>query len=113
MKVSLEMDDGRRLALDRHGHLETGSEWSEPVAVQLAALDDIDLSDQHWLVIGILRDYYSEYGIEPPMRALVKILKEKDAEEIATSLQLYRLFPEGPARQGSRYAGLPIPLSCI
>lgn len=83
------------------------------MAVQLAALDDIDLSEQHWLVIRILRDYYSENSIEPPMRALVKLLKDKDAEETATSLQLYRLFPEGPAKQGSRYAGLPIPLSCI
>ena len=29
------------------------------------------------------------------------------------SRYLYRLFPEGPAKQVCRYAGLPKPVSCI
>ena len=69
--------------------------------------------DAHWVVLDILREYYAEFGIEPPMRALVRMLKNKGIVEHASSLALYRLFPEGPARQGSRYAGLPLPVSCI
>jgi tRNA 2-thiouridine synthesizing protein E len=113
MSSFLQLDDGRQLALDEHGHLQNRKDWSEAVAVHLAALDKLELTDIHWLVIGILRDYYDEYGIEPPMRALVSLMKANDAKAHANSLELYRLFPEGPARQGSRYAGLPIPLSCI
>ena len=30
-----------------------------------------------------------------------------------SSRYLYRLFPDGPARQACRYAGLPKPVSCI
>ena len=33
--------------------------------------------------------------------------------EQADSRALYRLFPQGPAKQAARYAGLPRPTSCI
>lgn len=107
------MHDGRRIELDEHGHLVNRGDWSEAVAEQLAAKNGIKLCDAHWMVLGILREYYEEFGIEPPMRALARMIREKGKAEYANSLELYRLFPEGPARQGSRYAGLPIPLSCI
>ncbi|MBT8061819.1 MAG: TusE/DsrC/DsvC family sulfur relay protein, partial [Gammaproteobacteria bacterium] len=75
--------------------------------------DGIELSDRHWLVIEILRNYFDEFGIETPMRVLVSRLKTCGGADWANSRALYRLFPEGPVRQGSRYGGLPIPLSCI
>ena len=109
----LQMGDGRKLALDEHGHLENGEDWSEAVADRFAGQDGISLGDVHWLVLEILRSYYQDYGIEPPMRALVNEMKARGAEDCATSLELYRLFPDSPVRQGSRYAGLPIPVSCI
>ena len=113
MSASLQMTDGRQLALDDYGHLVNRGDWSTEVAEQLAATDEMVLSAGHWLVLNILREYYDDFGIEPPMRALVRIMTSKGGGEFANSLALYRLFPEGPARQGSRYAGLPIPVSCI
>ena len=113
MNDLLQLGEGMSLALDEHGHLANADDWSEPVASEFAGLDGIVLGEMHWLVISILRDYYREYEIEPPMRALVKELKLRGGESFANSLELYRLFPQGPVRQGSRFAGLPIPLSCI
>lgn len=107
------MPGGAIIVLDDHGHLADGAQWSTEVAHHLADRDGIELSAAHWLVIQILRAYYDEFGIEAPMRAIVKVLREQNAEEYASSRALYRLFPEGPVRQGSRYAGLPIPVSCI
>jgi len=113
MSTCLQMTDGRQLALDDYGHLVNQEDWSIEVAEQLAVTDEMELSEQHWMVLQILREYYAEFGIEPPMRALVRIMTSRGGGEFANSLALYRLFPEGPARQGSRYAGLPIPVSCI
>ncbi len=48
---------------------------------------------------------------------MVKILMKYMAEDIgperASREHLYQLFPKGPARQGSRIAGLPEPQGCI
>lgn len=101
------------IELDEYGHLADGKRWSPDVAKLLAARDGLELSDAHWMVIRMLRNFYDEFGIEAPMRAIVKVLREQGAKEYASSRALYRLFPEGPVRQGSRYAGLPIPVSCI
>jgi tRNA 2-thiouridine synthesizing protein E len=109
----VSLPGGTEIELDEYGHLLDGKQWSSDVANLLAGLDGMELTDAHWKVIRILRDYYHEFGIEAPMRAIVKQLREQDAEEFASSRALYRLFPEGPVRQGSRYAGLPIPVSCI
>jgi tRNA 2-thiouridine synthesizing protein E len=99
--------------VDEHGHLRQASEWSREVALAMARADGIELSPEHWQVIEVLRDYYAEYEIAPPMRALVRLLRERLNDSAWGSRELYRLFPEGPARQGSRYAGLPKPVSCI
>ena len=40
-------------------------------------------------------------------------MKEEFGEEKANSRYLYRLFPEGPAKQATKYAGLPKPARCI
>lgn len=101
------------IELDEYGHLSDGKRWSPEVAQQLAYRDGIQLTDAHWMVIRILRQYYVEFGIEAPMRAIVRALREQDATDFSSSRALYRLFPEGPVRQGSRYAGLPVPVSCI
>jgi tRNA 2-thiouridine synthesizing protein E len=99
--------------LDEHGFLRDWNDWTAELARAMAQADGIELTEDHWRVIEILRDYYAEFEIAPPMRALVQILQGRVAESGATSRALYRLFPEGPAKQGCRYAGLPKPVSCI
>jgi tRNA 2-thiouridine synthesizing protein E len=49
----------------------------------------------------------------PGMRLLLKALATELGPDWGTSRRLYRLFPEGPAKQACRYAGLPKPVSCI
>ena len=113
MSAVLDMGDGRQLLLDEYGHLQNRTDWSRAVADRMSELDGIELEAGHWHVIDIMHEYYDEAGIEPPMRILCARLKGRGAGAIANSLELYRLFPEGPVRQASRYGGLPIPVSCI
>jgi tRNA 2-thiouridine synthesizing protein E len=113
MSGSLELADGGRLALDADGCLADWTQWRPEVAERMAADDGIELGADHWRVIELLRDYYAAYEIAPPMRALVKLLRERGGDADYGSRELYRLFPEGPAKQACRYAGLPRPVSCI
>jgi tRNA 2-thiouridine synthesizing protein E len=110
---TLELADGSRLALDADGCLEDWTGWNREVAERMAAADGVHLGPAHWRVIEVLREYYETYEIAPPMRALVRLLRERGAGEGYGSRELYRLFPQGPAKQACRYAGLPRPVSCI
>jgi len=107
------MPRGNSLPLDDYGHLRRRGDWSRQVAEAMAAADGIRLGSEHWRVIELLRAHFDAFGVEMPMRLLVRKLREDGYPDAASSRGLYRLFPEGPVRQGSRYAGLPIPVSCI
>ena len=101
------------VAVDEKGYLLDVSDWSPEVAEVMAAADGVQLGEDHWAVLEIFQDYYRQYEIEPPMRALVKRARERLDEEKGNSRFLYRLFPDGPGTQACRYAGLPRPVSCI
>jgi tRNA 2-thiouridine synthesizing protein E len=105
--------DGRTIALDERGYLRDPADWDEALALHLAAADGIALGEAHWEVLRFLRGYHAEYGLSPPMRLLVRELASRIGAERGSSRQIYRLFPDGPAKQAVRYAGLPRPLSCI
>lgn len=99
--------------LDAHGHLVNRDDWSSEIAALLAASENLVLEPDHWIVMSLMADFYDQHRIEIPMRLLIKRLRESGHEHLASSLALYTLFPDSPLRQGSRIAGLPIPLSCI
>lgn len=109
----LKLDDGREIATDEKGYLTDPGQWDPGVAEHMAREDGIALSPDHWAVIDMFREYFRHYEIEPPMRALVKLVGQELGEEKGNSRFLYRLFPQGPTTQACRYAGLPRPLSCI
>lgn len=110
---ALVLPTGQRLQLDARGYLVDWQAWSEAVAEQMASVDSVTLSPAHWQIIHLLREYYAAFEVAPPMRLLVKEVGQRLGPEAASSRYLYRLFPEGPAKQACRYAGLPKPVSCI
>jgi tRNA 2-thiouridine synthesizing protein E len=105
--------DGRPVALDDRGYLLDPAQWNEDLAEAMARADDLALGQAHWRVLRWLRGYHERHGRSPAMRVLVKELAAELGSEHADSRQLYRLFPQGPAKQAARYAGLPRPASCI
>ena len=108
----MEIDTGLP-EVDEKGYLLDWQAWSPEVTKVMAARDKVSLTGDHWAVLEIFRRYYAEFEIEPPMRALVRRVREALGEEKGTSRYLYRLFPDGPGTQGVRYAGLPRPVSCV
>ncbi len=109
----LQCLDGTRLPIDEKGYLLDHTAWTPQVAETMAAGDGVDLTEDHWAILAIFREYFAQFEIEPPMRALVKRARERLGEEKGSSRYLYHLFPDGPGTQACRYAGLPRPLSCV
>ena len=101
------------LETDPEGYLRRREDWSRPLAEEMAAADDIVLTEAHWEVIGFLQDYYEQYEIAPAIRILTKQIGKRFGKEKGNSRYLYELFPRGPAKQACRYAGLPKPTGCI
>lgn len=103
----------RSLDTDPEGYLRKLDDWSEEVAVEMALADGIALNDSHWEVIRFLREYYQEYSIAPPIRILTRAMARQFGREKGNTRYLYQLFPDGPAKQACRYAGLPKPTGCV
>lgn len=105
--------NGKSLETDEEGYLKNLSDWEPDVAIVMAGKDECDLTDNHWEVIGFLREYYQEYQIAPAVRILTKAIGRKLGKDKGNSKYLYELYPEGPAKQACKYAGLPKPTGCV
>lgn len=104
---------GKPVRLYASGNMANPGDWNEELAEELAAREGILLTDEHWVVINFLRKFYFQYGITPMVRVLIRHMKEELGPDHASQDHLYQLFPGGPAKQGSRIAGLPFPQGCI
>lgn len=100
-------------AFDKEGFLRNLSDWSPEVAVQIAAAEQLIVSDAHWEILHLLRSYYQEYDSSPAMRALVKYCALNLGSDKGKSIYLMSLFPGSPAKLGSKIAGLPKPDNCL
>jgi len=104
---------GEIIASDEEGYLQDLTDWSEELATEMAAMDGIELSKNHWEVIYILKEYYDAYQVAPAVRILTRTVGKKLGEEKGNSMYLFQLFPGGPAKQACKYAGMPKPTGCI
>jgi tRNA 2-thiouridine synthesizing protein E len=97
---------------DANGYLTDSNQWSTEIAVLVAQIEGIEMTDDHWQVVKYVRQFYEEFNTSPSIRPLVKYLKEVLDEDKSNSLYLQILFPEGPAKQATKIAGLPKPARC-
>lgn len=104
---------GKIIATDKQGYLLDHSLWQEALAIKMAELDNFELTPEHWEIIHFVRQFYLTYNTSPAIRALTKAMKAEFGEEKASSRYLFRLFPDGPAKQATKYAGLPKPKRCL
>ena len=102
-----------QIETDQEGFLRNQYQWSAELAVELARREGVQLTAQHWTLMHYLREYYEIYDIAPPMRMMVKVMAEEYGQGQINSRALQQLFPKGPAKQGSRFAGLPKPKNCL
>lgn len=101
------------ILLDSEGYLKQMSDWDHDVAEQLAELEGLVLTELHWEVITVLRIFYQQHQLSPPMRPMINLLKRELGADKGRSIYLMKLFGGSPARQACKIAGLPRPKNCI
>ena len=111
-KHQLEFN-GQLIETDAKGYLLNSNDWSEELALVLAAQEGITLEEPHWEVVRFVRAFYLEFNTSPAIRALVKAMEKQYGPEKGNSRYLYKLFPKGPAKQAAKIGGLPKPVKCI
>lgn len=99
---------------NNEGFLEDASLWDEAVARAIAQEANIELTDKHWEIIWLLRNFYKKHEISPPSnRLFVKTVRESLGEDRGNSIYLMQLFTGTPAKTACRIAGLPRPTNCL
>ena len=94
------------LDLNHEGFLTDASQWTPELGAAIAADLGITMTDDHWQVVGWIRQTYAELGVSPNVRAMGK----GSGVDIAS---LYQLFPQGPGKKAAKIAGVPKPAGCI
>jgi len=105
--------DGKIIKLSEAGWLENLDEWSEGLAAQVAITENIgDLTEEHWNIINLARQYFSENGAVCEPRNFTKLMKEKYGKDKSSQKYIYSLFPTGLIKCANKVAGLPRPKGC-
>lgn len=105
--------DDRSLPATDQGFLLHWKDWDGDVALRLAEIDNIILTEQHWEIIRFFRNYYSQYKHLPNTRVFIKAVALTLGEDKGNSRYLHQLFPEGPLKYSAKLAGLPKPPTCL
>ena len=101
MEATMEMP-----ARDDEGYLVDPADWNENLAVALARLENIALTETHWDAIRFMRDYYHEHQVIPDVRFVSRHL----AARVGGSRNLvFELFPYGYVKQACKIAGMERP----
>ncbi len=103
----------KTLETDPDGYLKNLNDWSPAAAEAIAEQENISLTKEHWEIINVLKEFYATYETSPSARPLAKAVKKALGEEKSSSIYLMTLFPESPAKQASKIAGLPRPANCF
>jgi len=105
--------DGKTIQLSEAGWLENLDEWSEELAHQIAKNEKIDeLTQEHWDIINLAREYFQENGTVCEPRAFSKLMKNLYGKDRSDQKYLYSLFPTGLIKCANKIAGLPRPKGC-
>jgi tRNA 2-thiouridine synthesizing protein E len=96
---------GQTVEVNEEGYLINTSDWSKEIAAEMAKEDGIELTDKHYEVLEFLRKE-SAAGTSLSIRKVGK-------SGIVDIKGLYQLFPGGPLKYSSKYAGISKPASCV
>ena len=96
---------GQTIEVNDEGYMVDASQWTKEIAAEMAKEDGIELTDKHYEVLEFLRAA-NEKGETLTIRRVGK-------SGIVDIKGLYKLFPGGPLKFSSKFAGIPKPASCV
>lgn len=105
--------NGQTIQLSEAGWLENLDEWSPELAEQIAVNEKVtELTEEHWDIINMAREYFHDNGVVCEPRAFSKLMKKKYGRDRSDQKYIYSLFPTGLIKCANKIAGLPRPKGC-
>ena len=98
---------------DNEGYLLDPAGWSEGIALAIAELENIHMTEPHWEIVHFVRDYFELHQCVPENRTLLKTLRERHGKDIATRKYIHTLYPYGFGQQACKIAGMRKPLKLL
>jgi TusE/DsrC/DsvC family sulfur relay protein len=96
---------GQAIEVNDEGYMVDASQWNREIAAEIAKEEGIELTEKHYEVLEFLRAA-SAKGETLTIRKVGK-------SGIVDIKGLYQLFPGGPLKHSSKFAGIPKPASCV
>lgn len=96
---------GHSVEVNEEGYMADASQWNREIAAEMAKEEGIELTEKHYEVLEFLRNS-NEKGETLTIRRVGK-------SGITDIKGLYQLFPGGPLKFSSKFAGIPKPASCV
>ena len=96
---------GQAIEVNDEGYMVDASQWNREIAAEIAKEEGIELTEKHYEVLEVLRAA-SAKGETLTIRKVGK-------SGIVDIKGLYQLFPGGPLKHSSKFAGIPKPASCV
>ncbi len=98
------------VTVDEHGYLTDPAAWTRDFAEHAARSEGIALTEDHWHVIGFIRDWEEAHGIMPDVRFLLADFSNREGlTKSGAKDRLFALFPYGYVRQACKIAGMRQP----
>lgn len=112
----MEIDiDGKTIQLSEAGWMEDLSEWTEEIAVKIAAeVENIpELTEEHWDIIKLTRSVFEDSNQVAEPRKFLKLMKAEFGKDRSSNQYIFSLFPMGGLiKSANKIAGLPRPKGC-
>ena len=88
-----------------NGYLVNATDWSEEIAAELFAEEEIEPTQEHWDVVNYVRAETLD-GNEPNERGIMKAMGKLWGRKVS-SKEMYEMFPGMPSKQGLKIGGCP------
>jgi tRNA 2-thiouridine synthesizing protein E len=96
---------GATVNVNEEGYFTDPSQWNKEIAIEIAKEEGIELTDQHFKVLELLRQK-NDTGEALSIRGINK----SGVIDVKT---FYELFPGAPLKKATKIAGIPKPASCV
>ncbi len=95
---------------DDQGYLVNPEDWTAELARELAREESLQLEDDHWLIIGFIRDQFEQHQVTPDIRHAAKFLAgQAGLDKQNGKARIFELFPFGYVKQACKIAGMRRP----
>jgi tRNA 2-thiouridine synthesizing protein E len=95
---------------DSEGYLVNPDEWTDSIAIELAAEEGIELNQHHWQILRFMNKYYAEHNVAPDVRHVIGYLATANkSDKKEAKKKVFELFPYGYVKQACKISGMKRP----